>query len=297
MPVVIGSATDPHVAAVLERLKFPPTVLDAATLATTRFTVSNEGLQLRDEPVVGGRGWLRRLGPPEWPADMREGRLSGAVHESCLSALAILLRDERIGWLTPLDQMAAAEGKPWQYRRASAAGAPVPQWRVTTDADAVRFGDWVAKPLGPGSYFDEHDRELVVPTARLIAEHLPAVRAAPFLFQHRVQATTHARILTVGTSVWSATLSGRDVPLDWRTDPAAHSAFTDEPVPPGVHQLASGVAAACCVGYSSQDWVADRDGQWWFLDLNPAGQWLFLPSSVADPVTQALAEWLTSGLT
>ena len=165
---------------------------------------------------------------------------------------------------------------------------------MTTDPDEVRLGDWVAKPLGPGSFFDDEGRELVVPTAPLLAEHLGAVRAAPFLFQHRVDVTTHARVVTVGTFVRSATLSRRDTPLDWRTDPDAHGAFTDEPAPDMVHQLAARVAQACRVGYSAQDWVADRNGQWWFLDLNPAGQWLFLPEGVAEPVTQALATWLTS---
>ncbi len=170
----------------------PPTVLDAAFLSATPFTVTSEGLRFHDDPVVSGRGWLRRLGPPEWPNEMRKGDLRGAVNGACLSALAILLRDERIRWLTPLDFVAAAEGKPWQYRRASLAGAGVPQWRVTTDPHGLRHGDWVAKPLGPGRFFDDGGRELVVPTAPLLADQLDAVQGAPFLFQHRVHVATHA---------------------------------------------------------------------------------------------------------
>jgi hypothetical protein len=29
-----------------------------------------------------------------------------------------------------------------------------------------------------------------------------------------------------------------------------------------------------------------------FLDLNPAGQWLFLPATIVDAATAALAGWL-----
>ena len=61
-----------HVTAVIERMTRPATVLDAASLATTPFTVTGDGLRLRDAPIVRGRGWLRRLGPPEWPTEMRQ---------------------------------------------------------------------------------------------------------------------------------------------------------------------------------------------------------------------------------
>lgn len=45
------------------------------------------------------------------------------------------------------------------------------------------------------------------------------------------------------------------------------------------------------VGYSSQDWVETGAGKY-FLDLNPSGQWLFLPAPVSVEVTNALAAWL-----
>jgi hypothetical protein len=50
------------------------------------------------------------------------------------------------------------------------------------------------------------------------------------------------------------------------------------------------LSAALGVGYSSQDWIEDVDGAHYFLDLNPGGQWLFLP--FADEVTAAIADWL-----
>jgi len=42
------------------------------------------------------------------------------------------------------------------------------------------------------------------------------------------------------------------------------------------------------VGYSSQDWVVARGGSF-FLDINPGGQWLFLPKPVSSEVTAAIA--------
>ena len=39
----------------------------------------------------------------------------------------------------------------------------------------------------------------------------------------------------------------------------------------------------------------DTDGGWWFIDLNPAGQWLFLPTGPATGVTAAVAAFLNEG--
>lgn len=50
------------------------------------------------------------------------------------------------------------------------------------------------------------------------------------------------------------------------------------------------------LGFSSQDWIVDRDGTAWFIDGNPAGQWLFLPPEVSTPATDAIASWLMAGV-
>jgi hypothetical protein len=54
------------------------------------------------------------------------------------------------------------------------------------------------------------------------------------------------------------------------------------------------LAAALGVGYTSQDWIDDGD-RVVFIDLNPGGQWLFLPPEVARPATAAIAKHLVGG--
>lgn len=265
--------------------------MDAETFLARPFTMGADGLVLDGVPV-GGRGWLRRLAGPEWVEPMRGGDLDGAVRQSAVSALATFLRDDRTRWLTTLDQVAAAENKPWQYRCAAPL-CPVPTWLVTTDrAQLSGDGTWVAKPLGPGHFFDDDAAPVIVPTRVVTVASLEAVAGAPFLYQHRVEASVHARVVTVGGDVFSATLPATGLPDDWRLSAAAHEGFVDERAPQMVHEQAVAVAGACRVGYSSQDWIRDTDGTWWFVDLNPAGQWLFLPAGPAGEVTRALARWL-----
>jgi hypothetical protein len=294
VPIIIGDRADPHVQAVADRLPSPATILDAAAMARVPFTLTETGFVLNGNTANARpqRGWVRRLAPAGWTAPIREGSLQGASQAAWLTALASIVRDDRTAWLSSIDAIAAAENKPLQYRRAALAGVPVPEWMVTTDYAAIPTGrSWVTKPLGPG-HFVEGGEDLIVPTTLLTDDQRSALTAAPFILQRYVGAARHARVVTVGKRSFSATLDGADRPLDWRTDTDAHNGFTATPAPAEVHTVALAAAAANNVRFSSQDWILDADGAWWFVDLNPAGQWLFLPTGVADGVSAAIAAWL-----
>jgi hypothetical protein len=103
-------------------------------------------------------------------------------------------------------------------------------------------------------------------------------------------AERHLRVVTVNKRVWACELKAGALPLDWRKDEDAHHSFVpthDE----GVESSALAIAAAASLGYSSQDWII-QSGTAYFVDLNPAGQWLFLPEPVASEVSVEIASWL-----
>lgn len=295
--LIVGSATDPHVAAVVACMRQAPVIVDAATLRDAPITLTADAVMVDGRRFDRGRGWIRRLAPEGWTESLMGSGLSAAEHSAAVSALASIARNDRVTWLTPLDVYGAAENKPLQYRRAGQAGVPVPEWIVTTDASRIpRGGHWVSKPLGRGSFIDDDGAGWVVPTTSVDVDHdRESLLRVPFLLQRRIEVATHSRVVTVGDEVFSATLPAGDLPLDWRMSTAGHEGFIDVPAPDAVHELARAAAAALDVGYSAQDWVKDEQGAWWFIDLNPAGQWLFLPSCTADPVSAAIASFLDQG--
>ena len=298
VPLIVGDPADPHVRAVLARMTAPATVIDAAAILALPVSLTAEGLTVHGERITARRGWLRRLAPDGWAEHLNAPGVDAAVRASAVSTLAAIARDERTSWLTKLDNLGAAENKPFQYRRAAAGGVPVPRWIVTTSVDDVPTeGSWVSKPLGPGSFIDGDGRGRIVPTSALDVSEPWVVAGAPFVVQARVEAHTHARIVTVRDRAFSATLPADDLPLDWRLDSAAHRSFSAVPVPDSIHELALIAAQSVGVGYTAQDWIRGHDGTWWLVDLNPAGQWLFLPEDVAGPVTLAISRFLDGGHT
>ncbi len=298
--VIVGSLMDPHVKAVHTRIADAEVVvLDAASLAHIDFTVTIDRIMVgcEDREIDlsrGWRGWIRRLSPPDWEDGVVIGSHDAAAMAAWLSLLATVLRHPEALWLTDLDPMTAAENKMSQYIAASRLGLAVPAAMITNSRlDALRCSkDLIAKPLGPGHFRTGQGEWRTVfteafdptgPDGRLLA-------GPPFIVQDRAKAICHKRVVTVADRAWAFTLDGKDLPVDWREEARAHREWKRDPNE-RLESDALRLARNLDVGYTSQDWIETSDGLE-FVDLNPAGQWLFLPDPGAAEVSDAIAEWL-----
>ncbi len=222
------------------------------------------------------------------------GSLEGVTSRAFLGLVGSISRLGAVEWLTPLDAMLRAEDRLLQLQVVTETGARIPETVVTSDADEASdlLGSrFVVKPLVGGLYQSDDG-----PTAVYASEFTAADRgkadfaAAPFVAQELIEVIEHLRVVTVGTCAWAATLDTKDRPLDWRRQERSHFEWqpSDES---DACDAALRVASHLGVGFSSQDWVRERDGLV-FLDLNPGGQWLFLPEAVAGAATAAIASFL-----
>lgn len=298
--LVVGDQADPHVAAVVDGLRpsVVPVVLDAATLPKHRWSYLGGAFRIDSHDhgwLNVSRGWLRRVTPAGHHAGMALGSREAAEAGARLALLAGL-ETAGVEWLTGYWDLMRAENKLVQYQAAVRVGISVPPTTVVSYVDdlALDLGDpIVVKPLGVGHF--DHDQVAYAVHSRLMGTDDPALGGlaeAPFLAQGHVAAVEHLRIVTVANVAWSARLDARGLPLDWREAPLAHASweFTRRPQ---VEAQAVALARELGVGYTSQDWVVDETEVSWFLDANPAGQWLFLPSPVAHAVSDAIAAWLS----
>lgn len=287
--VIVGDLADPHVAAVVGAAQSRGSrtaVFDAASLASQPWDWKNGQFRLAGA-ALSGRGWIRRLHPADWQTGTRLGSLEAAEATAWLQMLAGVVRSAEVVWLTPLDPAVAAENKLVQDVVARRVGVAVPGTTIATRAPTT---DCVVKPLGPGHFVDATGAPWAVPALRVTPEMRTALPSAPFLWQEPLSAVRHLRIVTVGSRAWCAALDAEDLPLDWRRDEDAHFSFQVISHVDAAHDAVR-MAGAMGVGYSSQDWLETAHGLY-FLDLNPSGQWLFLPGRIADQVTHALADWL-----
>jgi hypothetical protein len=297
--VAVGSTSDEHLRAVLDRVgRSDIALFDAATLSERQFVMGPGYLaagELRlstDAPV---RGWLRRLAPPDWQRGLVIESQEAAVKAAWLALLVSITRSCGVCWLTDLDDLIRAENKLVQALAATQLGIATPETIVTNDPGELKetFPDeFIIKPLGPGHFYEDGEARVVYSNVlRRDSPELTSLGGAPFLAQRRLRARRHLRVVTVRRQLWAASIEGDDWPVDWREAPAAHSAFVPTEPPADVMRGATALAEHLNLGYSSQDWLLCEDGCY-AVDVNPAGQWLFLPEPIASSVANAIAEWL-----
>lgn len=282
----------------------PAAQLDVSLLERVPYALTAAGLRFTtgDGDVVvpsGGqvRGWLRRLAPPQWRRDVAPSSHEGAIRAAWVALLVGVARSCAIRWLSEIERLFVAENKVVQQVAAAALGISTPASAVVSDRDRIpaALGErFVAKPLGPGEFDDPQGRAQVVFAKQLTRDgpELDALGGAPFLLQELIEAEAHLRVVTVADRFWVCALGAEDLPLDWRREDRAHDAFEPSAGYAELGARALELARKLGVGYSSQDWITARGGSY-FLDLNPGGQWLFLPEPVSSEVTAAIAAWLS----
>ncbi|BDG03017.1 ATP-grasp ribosomal peptide maturase [Anaeromyxobacter oryzae] len=245
--------------------------------------------------------WWRRPAPFALPAEVGPPALRGFALAETSAAFSALWLSVRTRWVNDPVRTEIASRKPHQLAVAAAAGLAVPRTLVTSDpgraraflrACGARHGAPAAvlKTLTPLP--DRHAFTRRV-TARDVAA-LGALRHAPVILQERVDGVD-LRVTAVGGRLFAMEVDARDTafPDDVRQDwPAAARTARPARLPPAVAAGIRAVMDRLGLVYGAFDLRRRDDGEHLFLEVNPAGQWLFVEDATGLPITAAVAELL-----
>ncbi|MER8001720.1 ATP-grasp ribosomal peptide maturase [Streptomyces sp. NPDC095613] len=248
-----------------------------------------------DLPRVRSVYWRR----PEWPSFSHlspdDSRFAAAQVRYGLGGTLYAL--DNLLWVNHPLRIAAADYKPAQLVLAQEVGFTVPPTLVTNDpVDAREFirvqGDTIFKTLR----WTPYRRDGVPMTgwaAPVTADEIDdSVRVTPHLFQARVDKVADLRVLIVGRHTFAVRIHSQL--LDWRKDYSALT-YTVEHLPDGVNKALHTYLDRLELVAGSFDLAVDREGDYWWLELNPNGQWGWLETETGLPMSAAFADLLTQG--
>ncbi|MGW2539839.1 ATP-grasp ribosomal peptide maturase [Kitasatospora sp. NPDC001574] len=238
---------------------------------------------------------------PVWPAfehlDDNDARFAAAQVRYGLGGTLYALEGPL--WVNHPLRDAAADYKPAQLALAQRLGLTVPPTLVTNDPGEARafigaHDQVIHKTLRWTPY--ERDGIAVTSWAEPVTadEIDDSVSVAPHLFQARVAKIADLRVLVVGRQVFAVRITSGL--LDWRKDYSALS-YSVVDIP---DQLAKALFAFLDhygLASGSFDLAVDRAGNYWWLELNPNGQWGWLELDTGLKMSAAFADLLTRGET
>lgn len=249
-------------------------------------------LDLRDVRA----GYFRRPVLPEAPRGYDSETCAYAISEwsAALRTLYSVIGDR---WLNSPHRIEMAEDKPHQLQLAASLGFDIPETLVTNDLTMAReftaAGGFVGKPLKSGLVKGlESDRIIFTTRVNLADEHDPnALRAMPIILQREIPKQLDIRVTVVGQRVFAASIDSQvdpDTSVDWRRTSAPD-------LPHAQHELPELLAARCValtsrlgLRFGAIDFVLDPSGRYWFLEINPNGQWGWIQTRTGHPIAEAI---------
>lgn len=219
------------------------------------------------------------------------------------SILGLIARDAF--WVNPPDAAISAGYKMLQHGAAAELGLKCPDTLYSNDPSQIRAfirrhnGEIIYKPLrglpwqGTNSHWTSFTSRLT--EDQLVEDDL--LRSAPGIYQQLIPKSFELRVTVMGRCVMAAKIDSQDTErgkLDWRRAPEEIKA-TPFDLPDHISALCLRLMEKIGIVFGCFDFIVTPRGDYVFLEVNEAGQFLFLEKQAGLPLLDRFSDFLLSG--
>ncbi|TCV91645.1 hypothetical protein EC912_11075 [Luteibacter rhizovicinus] len=203
-------------------------------------------------------------------------------------------RSENVYSINPYSRLLEAENKSWQLYAARRCGLDVPPTLMSASPERIRnflrlHPQVVVKPFQPHTWRDNSEGKLwtayarAVDSRRLMEASDAELAMSPAIYQPYVPIVADVRVVVIGDTVHALAMHHRE-PGDIDFRQIHRDKLRIEPILPPADITSSllRMMGELRLGYCASDFVIDTEGRWRFLELNPAGSFLFLEEDCPD---------------
>ena len=295
--VILAFANDPHTAALKWALEHAGySVVNWAGLSWTEDRQATLTLGAETKVVLGKHTidpgdvvWIRRpnLPMPNPGVDEADKKFAESEYKWHSHSVLYLLEHLPVRCINPYSASRVINNKSVQLHLASLCGLNTPASVLTNSPAAVKeFLEAPARRAICKAFFphvwkkEDSEAVAVTETFEIKAEELPddeVLTYAPAIYQEMIVKNSDVRMVLLGTTTYSFLLRTDINALDWRQEVGQRRA-TVEPVstPPEVEAAILAFAQKVGIEFGSFDFAVDKEGRWWFLEINEEGQFLWL---------------------
>jgi glutathione synthase/RimK-type ligase-like ATP-grasp enzyme len=307
--VIVSSAEDVHAQSVsfsIERLGIAKSIIVNSADLPARIELSSGfgGQNPTDFALASVQGtitaenllgvWWRRPEPPAISKTVSEPQVRAFCANESRAAFRGWLLSLGYRVINPLAADIAADNKLFQLSMAEPAGLLVPRTKITNSpAEAKRFieecpGDVVYKTLTHAGWHIHETR--LVSSAHISG--LDKLCHAPVIFQECIPAERDIRVTVVDDEIFAVSLVSNLPPghVDWRLDVGVQ--IYPHRLPEDVSNSIRKYMKSLGLRYGAIDMRLTERGDYYFLEVNTAGQFLFAEIHGEQPISDALARAL-----
>jgi hypothetical protein len=207
-------------------------------------------------------------------------------------------------WVSDPDKLRYAEDRVVQLKAAKKIGFKVPETIISNSPETIEafvngFDKVCIKALHLGT-LDVNGALRMFYTAILEKQDRDVIEKSslfPLLLQQYIPKKREYRITVVGEDVIPVEVMANDGQemVDWRIENGRKATFKLASLPESIIQMSRSIVAELGVRFASMDVVESNDGSFYFLDLNPNGQWAWLDQTINTTIAAHLCRLLSEG--
>lgn len=198
-------------------------------------------------------------------------------------------------WVNPIFSTYIAERKIFQLKMAKEIGFKTPKTISTNSPKEVisfikQYNDCIIKPICHGlqitddkiySIYTSDINDLNYLNNDLLFE-------SPILIQEKIEKYRDIRSTLIGNQLFSVEIETDDKDrVDWRK-PNLKKTYESHTVPKDLEILMKKFHKNMGLVYSAFDFILTPDGDYCFLETNPAGEWVWLERELNIPISNAI---------
>lgn len=246
--------------------------------------------------------WYRRPGQPfddVEPSSRPSTGIQKFIADQWYTWIESFQLAPQIRWLNHPHANGLMENKIRQLSLARKIGFTIPNTLITNDAKKVI--SWMEKIDGGiickalySPLIEEPESDKFIFANRV--ESLPddfskSLSLAPVIFQQAIEPKIDYRVTVVGSKVLAAKIYASTDNIDWRTAKEG-AEFIQCELPLAINTMCLEYVAAAGLQFGAID-LLEKDGHYYFLEINPNGEWGWLERPHNIPISSAISDFLT----
>ena len=249
--------------------------------------------------------YFRQPLSPNIPPDLAESDREFSRREAreILRSLWRLIDHRK--WLNHPKDLWLASNKVEQLTIAQKLGFKIPDTCVSMSESTVRHfmetreGQIVCKAVKHGFLRQGHSVQ-IAPTQRVGLEFLDQFRnyaPVPMIFQEEIRKAFDIRVTVVGDNVFATAIHSQQHPqtvVDWRVWDLYDFDLRHEAIklPAYLDELCRQITKHFNLKYAAIDLIETVQREYFFLELNPNGQWAWIEQKAGHPIRDAIIDCL-----
>jgi glutathione synthase/RimK-type ligase-like ATP-grasp enzyme len=205
-------------------------------------------------------------------------------------------------WLSLPSSVYEAENKILQLRIAKEIGFNVPATLITNSKERLtRFydecgGEMILKPISQTriQYGKSASFIFTNPVTSEVMERINEYDLTPCIYQKKIEKEYEIRITVIENEVFSAAVysqTDEQTKNDWRKKKLD---FHKVEIPNDLKEKCISIVKRLNLGFGAIDIIKSVDDNYYFLEINPNGQWAWIETQTGQDISGAIIRYLTN---